>query len=373
MRYLGRAIRGFLLLTAVTVLAQDVSGAGVRWETDPQAALQRSAASGRPVLMKFTAEWCGHCKNMERTTFADPKMVEVVHQNFIPLLIDTDQHQDLAKELKITGLPALLIVAPDLTIVDRIRGFQTTDRLLPRLNTVLTTHRFPTRVPALPAAQERTTTAATTTAGAATAGAEPNPFAAPPVQPTTAAPSTQPNPFESNPNPFETNPFAQQTTVAAAPTRPAAVQQSPGPMPMSSARYGGSFAQAPAPMAAGPVAFQGLCLTSVVEQRKLISGTPEFAATHRGQLLHFQSAAQRDRFFESPEKYWPVLDGICGMTLLETGAQVPGELKYAAVFREQIWVFQTRELMQRFIDSPADYVQQLEERQKTANSVDRSY
>lgn len=364
MRYLGRTIRGFLLLTTVTVLAQDVSGEGVRWETDPQTALQRSATSGRPVLMKFTADWCGHCRRMEQTTFVDPEMVETVHQNFIPLLIDTDQHKDLAKELKITGLPALLIVAPDLTIVDRIRGYQTAARLLPRLNTVLTTHRFPTRTPALPAAQERTTTVAT----------EPNPFAAQAEQPAvnTAPPAPQPQPFPANPAPFEANPFAQQESANAAPPQPA-----PAPVPTSS-RYGGAFGQASAPTvsappASAPASFQGLCLTSVVDERKLIAGAPEFAASYRSQILHFQNAAQRERFFESPEQYWPVLDGVCAMTLLETGEQVPGELKYAAVFREQIWVFQSRELMQRFIDAPADYVRQVEDRQKLTKTADRSY
>lgn len=363
MRNPGRVVRGLFLLTTVFCFVPGVFGDEVRWETNPEAALQRASATGQPVLMKFTADWCGHCKRMERTTFADPEMVEAVHQNFIPVLIDTTKHGELAKQLKITGLPALLIVAPDLTIVDRIRGYQSKDELLPRLSTVLATHRFSARVPAVPAAQQRTTTVQDPQ----------NTFAAEPAPPVTQ----QPNPFDAGPNPFETetasrsaepnsfevNPFEQQS----------ARQQPAVPAAMPSFQQEDSFGNTGVPAAPQPPSFNGLCLTSVIEQRQLVQGSQQFAAAYRGQTLHFRNAAQRDRFFQSPEKYWPVLEGMCAITLLETGEQVAGELKYAAVFRDQIWVFRNRQLMQQFISSPADYVQQVEQRQKLTKTEGRSY
>jgi len=253
--------------------------------------------------MKFTADWCGYCRKMERTTFSDPVTIEVVHREFVPLLINTDKQPGIAKQLGIRGLPAVLIVAPDMTVLERITGYQATAKLLPKLNAVTVARRSTPRVPALPTARQRTTTSGT-----------------------------------PNQNPFADNPF--ETQRPRVPTQPS---------------------------------FNGLCLVSVVEERELIAGSAAFAAEYRGQLLHFRNASQHDLFFQNPDRYWPMLDGICTMTFLETGKQVPGQLRHAAVFRERIWVFQTREQLTLFLQSPGDHAARVEERQKQSKTASRSY
>ena len=328
MRRVGRTVWGLLFVAAVSVCPSYVRAEGVQWVTNPPQALQQSAKTGRPVLMKFTADWCGYCKKMERTTFADPEVASAVHRDFIPLLIDADKHGQLTKELKVRGLPALLIVAPDLTILERITGFQTSERLLPKLKAVIAAHQ-PDRVPALPAAQQRTTTVQV----------ERNPF---------EGPAAEQNPFEAES--FSGNPFEMQE--AAPPTED----------------FG--FAQQK-PAAPQQPSFNGLCLTSVVDKRELIAGDARFSATHKGQLLYFHSAAQRDSFFVDPDRYWPMLDGLCAGTWVDSGREVPGQLQHAAVFRGRIWVFADRALMEQFIASPADHVTAVEQRQKRARTASR--
>jgi hypothetical protein len=61
------------------------------------------------------------------------------------------------------------------------------------------------------------------------------------------------------------------------------------------------------------------------------------------------------------------------MTFLETGRQVPGQLKFAVVFRDQIWLFQQRAQLQAFIKLPADHVALVEKRLKQSKTADRSY
>ena len=118
---------------------------------------------------------------------------------------------------------------------------------------------------------------------------------------------------------------------------------------------------------AAPAAFDGLCLTSVVDNRELISGSHEFPAEYHGHVLHFCDAIQRRRFFRTPEKYWPAIDGLCAVTLHKTGKQITGRLRYAAVFQDRIWLFQNRECMMRFIESPAEHVAQAEQLRKQMN------
>lgn len=320
MKIQGLAITGLLLLTSVVVSTPIAHAEGVQWLTDAPTALQQSRSTGRPVLMRFSAEWCGPCRKMERTTFAEPATAAAIHRSFIPLVIDADKNEALAKQLKIRGLPTLLVVTPDMSILAKIKGFQTSERLMPQLDQAFAQYQRASGVPVQPVTQQRS-----------------------------AAAARNPNPFMANPGSM---PVSPQTPTGAA------------VMPKNTGRH--QRAQ-PEP------SFDGYCLTSVVEERKLIRGTPEFKSTFRGQTLYFRNDDQRNLFFEAPQKYWPALDGRCPLTMLESGQAVPGKLQYAAVFREQIWLMADREKMERFIDSPADIVDQLQEGQQTATVPRQSF
>jgi thiol-disulfide isomerase/thioredoxin len=313
MKFQGLVIAGLVLLNSVTVSSRVAHADGVQWLTDPPAALQQSRSSGRPVLMRFSAEWCGPCRKMERTTFADPGTAASINRSFVPLVIDADENEALAKKLNIRGLPTLVIVTPDMKILKKIKGFQTSKRLMPELHNVLAQYQRASGVPALPVAQQRTA------------------------------------PLPHEPNPFMVDGGGPEVHLPVPPRASAA------------SVVVGKDINRRQRMQAGP-SFEGHCLTSVVEERKLIKGTPEFESTYRGQSLYFRDDDQRDLFFETPEKYWPALDGQCLLSILESGETVQGKLQYAAVFRDQIWLMSDQEKMKQFIGSPADFVDQLQQR-----------
>ena len=67
-------------------------------------------------------------------------------------------------------------------------------------------------------------------------------------------------------------------------------------------------------------------------------------------------------FSANPQRYWPMLDGDCALTLLESNRRVQGDLEHAALFRGRVWVFSTAEEMRAFVAAPgnvADDVQAL--------------
>ena len=323
MRHVILRTLGFLGLPAVMVLSPAVGAEGVQWHRNPQTALEQASTTDRPLLIKFTAEWCGYCKKMERTTFADPATIKIVHRSFVPLLIDADKHGDLIRHLKVRGLPAILIIAPDTTVLERITGYQTSQELVPKLNAVTATHNRTLRVPALPAAQARTTT----------------------------VPSDQNPVVDSQIEPQQPSVSGSEQAAKTSVTRRGPEVQDAG--------HGVT-----------PVAFDGLCLTSVVEKRTLVTGSDAFAGKYRGQILHFGDETRRTQFFQSPDKYWPMLDGICAVTLLKTGEQVTGHFRHAAVYRDRIWLFENREHLKEFIDSPADHVAKIEKHRSQMSSAD---
>ena len=58
------------------------------------------------AFLKFGANWCGHCKNME------PTMEELANENpNIPFYaVDCDEQMDICKELKVMSLPTFIIL-----------------------------------------------------------------------------------------------------------------------------------------------------------------------------------------------------------------------------------------------------------------------
>ena len=267
---------GFGFLSLTVLLAGTCSAAEVKWSQDIERSLQEATAAGKPVLIEFTASWCVYCKRMEKSTFADPELADRINTQFVPVQIDADKHRDLVKQLEIKGLPAMLIVAPDLTIIDRISGFQTTEALTARLDQVSFEAAPQPEVGAAQVQMDANPTAAGSAAGRAAVRPNTNPFAvsaesvATPASvsagtettrdeiprldlfgdmaPETApAPAAQTNPTRSldtprqaDPNPFasqssdETNPFGfteEQAAPSPSPAAPkaAAVVQSGNP------------------------------------------------------------------------------------------------------------------------------------------------
>src|SRR5262249_55575158 len=118
--------------------AQVVIGKGARiaTETTPgvlpsgfpslDAALSQARQEGKLIVLDFSAEWCLPCKRMERTTFADAKVKELLRQCVL-VTVDVDRQEELAQRLGVVGLPDIRFVSADGRVIHKLRGFQTPD------------------------------------------------------------------------------------------------------------------------------------------------------------------------------------------------------------------------------------------------------
>jgi thiol-disulfide isomerase/thioredoxin/YHS domain-containing protein len=342
---LGRAVFVATALITCVFTSQYVAAeeTGVVWSTDVEGSLQKAAAEQRPVLMEFTASWCVYCKRMEKTTFQDPSVASVVNSRFIAIKVDADKHKALVKDLAIKGLPAMLVVAPDLQIMDRITGFHTAKALITRLDKVV------------PAAMISATPAATDI----------------------SRPTAFQNGQEQGRDPFMRPPSA---SVEPAPAKPAHIEPA-APAKDVSGRvtlgdsFGNSFlpavpdAAAPqiptfetAPPVAEttpglPLAFAGSCPVTAIDERRMTPGKAAYEIEHRGRTVRFASLEARISFESEPTRYWPMLDGACPVAFAETGMPKPGDLRFAVLFRKRIWLLADEASMNAFVESPGAIVQ----------------
>lgn len=111
------------------LVARTVSQPKIDWEQDYRKAVDESARTGLPMLIKVSAEWCGYCHRMNRETLKDPRIIRTMNSGYVAVNLDADQNRRLIEQLKVTTLPTVLVVSPDLRIMERKTGFQTTEQM----------------------------------------------------------------------------------------------------------------------------------------------------------------------------------------------------------------------------------------------------
>ena len=110
-------------------------GARLAWEDDYAAAMTRAHAQGRPLLVDFSASWCGACQELEKLTFADPRVVRE-GQNFVRVRVDlspgkdTPEKHELLASYQQRGLPLVVLHKPNGEAAARVTSFVEPEALL---------------------------------------------------------------------------------------------------------------------------------------------------------------------------------------------------------------------------------------------------
>jgi len=109
---------------------------GVSWPAYSAETVQQAAMQGKPVVIDFSAAWCGECLEMERTTFRDQRVI-AAGRSFTLLQADLSNDESptvkaLTAKYHILGLPTLIFLDPAGREHAELRqvGYATADALL---------------------------------------------------------------------------------------------------------------------------------------------------------------------------------------------------------------------------------------------------
>ena len=67
--------------------------------------MELGKAQGKIVFVFFWADWCTYCHTMDRETFHNQTVVDLLDRNFIAVKVDSDREQKLSNLFRIRGLP----------------------------------------------------------------------------------------------------------------------------------------------------------------------------------------------------------------------------------------------------------------------------
>lgn len=87
---------------------------------------------GKLAYVQFSADWCSPCKWMEKTTYNDQRVTNMLNDNYIPIKIDIDDFDGFAwkQEYDVVTLPTILIFNSSGKIVERIEKTVTANDLV---------------------------------------------------------------------------------------------------------------------------------------------------------------------------------------------------------------------------------------------------
>lgn len=107
----------------------------LEWQVYDPPAVAAAIASGQPVIIDFYADWCAPCRELDESTFADPRVAEEL-SGYARFKVDQTRSNEIgnaaAREFEVMGMPTVIVFS-DGDEQFRITGFEPPDQFLKRL------------------------------------------------------------------------------------------------------------------------------------------------------------------------------------------------------------------------------------------------
>ena len=111
---------------AALLLSGAAAPPAIHWERDFSVALQKAKAQHKPLMVDFWADWCGWCRRLDETTYADRDVVRL-SKDFVPVKVNTEGGRSdtlVALKYGVSELPTIAFISPSGRSILRLTGFR---------------------------------------------------------------------------------------------------------------------------------------------------------------------------------------------------------------------------------------------------------
>jgi YHS domain-containing protein/thiol-disulfide isomerase/thioredoxin len=294
--------------TAALLVSAAEYGAPPTWRHEFQAAEADAKRLNRPLLVHFHAKWCGPCQVMNREVLSDPSVLRQLDAAVVAVKVDSDERPDLVQRFGIQSLPSDIFLDPNGFVLDRSSGMTDRERyvsLIARIDA-----RF--------------------------------------VQSHKTQIALQTKPISREP--------ASLSQVTPPPIAPSPLRQIPKEPPQIAATTAPRVGRlAPLKHAFG-VGLHGFSPVSLVGDHKWMRGSDRFAWEYQGTTYYMTSAEELQQFKEDCDRFAPQVLGCDPVILDVTDRAVAGDIRYAAFFDGELYLFVSEKSRQAFRQDPDRFV-----------------
>src|SRR6201747_1273582 len=132
-----KLVRIATLAIAALAASPSLAGEAIKWSGWNDELFSRATAEKRFFILDLEAVWCHWCHVMEKTTYANPEVTELLASKYIPVRVDQDANPDLSSRYGDWGWPATIVFGPDGTEIAKIRGYIEPSRMQALLKAII--------------------------------------------------------------------------------------------------------------------------------------------------------------------------------------------------------------------------------------------
>jgi len=82
----------------------------IKWQDWSKDAFEKARLEQKPILLDIFGSWCHWCHVMDKTSYADATVADLVSKNFVAVRVDTDKRPDVNRRYNMGGWPSTVFL-----------------------------------------------------------------------------------------------------------------------------------------------------------------------------------------------------------------------------------------------------------------------